>query len=132
MTVLDNYKKSKLLTKLNYPICKLTGTCEETSPIDPSTGPVDTTNDLITRTLGITFETIYKNLASYPYNIDGSEKNYLKKTYYLENNKKIIVEVDGKTPNQVIITITGDTGYTNPLIRTTIVTGNNINTIYNV
>jgi hypothetical protein len=132
MTILDNYKKSKLLTKLNYTICKLKGNCEETSAIDPSTGPVNTTNDLVTRTSGVTFETIYKNLASYPCDIDSSEKNYLKKTYYLENNKKIIVDVDGKTPNQVIVTITGDTGYTKPLIRTTIVTGSNIKTTYNV
>lgn len=99
--------------------------------IDPTTGPEDDSLTLTMRTMSITFETLYKNLASYPHSIDFSSDSKIVKTYYLENDKKInittLIEQDGTL---LKTTITGDTELPYPLLRTKTIYGDNVNVIY--
>lgn len=99
--------------------------------IDPSTGPEDNTLTLTMRSLAITFEFLYKNIASYPSTIDLSSDTKVVKTFYLENSKKItvttLIEQDGTLFKT---TISGDTELPYPLLRTKTIYGDKINTIY--
>lgn len=98
--------------------------------IDPTDGPEDD-RTITVRTLGVTFESIYKNIASYPNNTDMSDPNYLKKIFYLENDKKIYVDIDLRVEGKIVTTITGDTGLkSNSVIKTTTFNDTEINSIY--
>ena len=100
--------------------------------IDPTEGPSDD-KTITVRTLGITFESIYKNIASYPSNTDMSDPNYLKKIFYLENDKKIYVDIDLRVDGKIITTITGDTGVSSEsLVKTTTFNDTEINTVYDI
>ncbi len=105
-------------------------TDEVLDTIDPTEGPVDD-KTITVRTLGITFESIYKNIASYPYNIDQSDPNYLKKKFYLEDDKVISIDIDIRVEGKIVTTITGDTGtkYTS-LVKTTTFNNSEINSVY--
>lgn len=101
--------------------------------IDPTTGP-DDDSTIIMRTLGITFESINKNIASYPNQIvmyTENGKDMIRKTYYLEDSMIIImlteISVDG---NLIITTLTGDTTLDYDIKKITTINNNLINTVY--
>ena len=114
MTIEDNLKKILNLSINNNWL----GNKIEEVVIDPTTGPEDNTLTLTMRSLAITFEYLYKNIASYPYTIDFSSDTNIIKTFYLENSKKIIVntliEQDGTLFKT---TISGDTELPYPIMR---------------
>lgn len=99
--------------------------------IDPSLGPDDNTTPIGMRILGVTFENIYKNIASYPNKTDMSNENSISKTFYLEQGKIInvstLLEDDG---NIIRTTISGDTTLDNPVVRITTIYNDIIKTIY--
>lgn len=132
-TIAQNFNKTVLKSTNNYTLCMLNNTCVEEGdlPVDPAIGPTDGNIDLNTRTVGITFETIYKNIASYPNSIDMTNKKYITKVFYLGNDKQINVTVDMLTSNKIVTTISGDTGYDKNLIKTILITDNiKIDTVY--
>lgn len=101
--------------------------------IDPSTGPEDDTLNITMRTLGVTFETIYKNIASYPNSIDTTVENKIIKKYYLENDKLITITINMETIGEVerITTLLeGDTSLNYPIKRIKEIQNGIINTIY--
>lgn len=114
MTIEDSLKKILNLSINNNWL----GNKIEEVVIDPTTGPEDNTLTLTMRSLAITFEYLYKNIASYPYTIDFSSDTNIIKTFYLENSKKIIVntliEQDGTLFKT---TISGDTELPYPIMR---------------
>lgn len=131
-SITSNFNRSKLGGTNNYALCKLNHNCTETDPdLDPTNGPIDILSDLISRTAGVTFETLYKNIASYPSEIDASNKQYIITKYYLEESKIITVTVDVPDKTRITTTISGDTGYDNPLVKiVTIEPNRKINTVY--
>lgn len=132
-TIAQNFNKTILKSTNNYTLCMLNNTCVDDTnlPIDPTIGPTDGITDLNTRTVGITFETIYKNIASYPNSIDMTNKKYIIKVFYLGDNKQINVTVDMLIEGKIITTISGDTGYEKNLIKTILITDNiKIDTVY--
>lgn len=111
---------------------------EDTIPsdgIDPTTGPSDDLS-ITVRTLGVTFESIYKNIASYPNSTDMSNENLIKKIFFLENDQKIYINTEiteGLTSGKIVTKITGDTSLNNiGLVRTIVYDDNNIDTVYGV
>jgi len=132
-TIAQNFNKTILKSTNNYTLCMLNNTCVDDAgiPVDPTIGPIDGITDLNTRTVGITFETIYKNIASYPNSIDMTNKKYITKVFYLGNNKQINVTVNMLTEGKIVTTISGDTGYEKNLIKTILITDNiKIDTVY--
>lgn len=127
MTIEDNINKILNLSINNNWL----GNKTEEVVIDPSTGPEDNTLTLTMRSLAITFEYLYKNIASYPNTIDFSSDTKVVKTYYLENNKKIniitLIEQDGTLFKT---TISSDTELPYPVLRTKTIYGDKVNTIY--
>lgn len=101
--------------------------------IDPTTGPEDDTT-ITMRTLGITFESINKNIASYPNQISmyiENGKDMISKTYYLEDDMTINMltetSIDG---NLIITTLTGDTTLGYDIKKIITINNNLINTVY--
>lgn len=101
--------------------------------IDPTTGPEDDST-ITMRTLGITFESINKNIASYPNQISmyiENGKDMINKTYYLEDNMTINMltetSIDG---NLIITTLTGDTTLGYDIKKIITINNNLINTVY--
>jgi len=88
------------------------------------------TPDLFSRTLKITVETLLKNIASYNYKTDMSDRKYHIKTYYLEDNKKINIIVDMRDSKHIIYKISGDTGYDKVLIKDIVIKDDEIITTY--
>ena len=112
------YDKENHKTLNNYPLCVKSGNCpdinvDETIPVEYS----PPTKDLTTRTLAVTFESLYKNIASYDYKLDMTNKRYITKIYTLEENKTITVIVDMITKYNIKTTIEGDTGYPYKLVK---------------
>jgi len=100
--------------------------------IDPSVGPEDD-RTITVRTLGLTFESIYKNIASYPNTTDISNSDFLRRTIFLENDKKIYINTDISIEGRIVTTITGDTSLKgNGLVRTIIYDVLKIDTVYSV
>lgn len=127
MTIEDNLKKILNLSINNNWL----GNKIEEVVIDPTTEPEDDTLTLTMRTMRITFDSLYNNIASYPNTIDFSSDTTVVKTFYLENNKKItvttLIEQDGTLFKT---TISGDTELPYPLLRIKTIYGDKINTIY--
>lgn len=100
--------------------------------IDPTTGPYDDTLTITMRTLSVTFESIYKNIASYPNKIDMSNENHIIKKYYLENDLLITVDtIIEENGNLITTIISGDTTLKYPIARITKINTNEIiDTIY--
>lgn len=99
--------------------------------IDPTTGPEDDTLTLTMRTMSITFESLYQNIASYPFTIDLSSDTEIVKSYYLENDKKITISVLIENDGTVFTTtITGDTELPYPIRKIKTIYGDKINVIY--
>lgn len=101
--------------------------------IDPTTGPEDDST-ITMRTLGVTFESINKNIASYPNQVamyTENGKEMIRKTYYLEDDMIITMitemSVDG---NLIITTLTGDTTLDYDIKKITTINNNLINTVY--
>lgn len=101
--------------------------------VDPTTGPEDDST-ITMRTLGVTFESINKNIASYPNQISmytENGKEMISKTYYLEDSMVITmlteISVDG---NLIISTLTGDTTLGYDIKKITTINNNLINTVY--
>ncbi len=101
--------------------------------IDPTTGPEDDST-ITMRTLGITFESINKNIASYPNQISmyiENGKDMISKTYYLEDDMTINMltetSIDG---NLIITTLTGDTTLGYDIKKIITINNNLINTVY--
>ena len=88
------------------------------------------TPDLFSRTLKVTVETLLKNIASYNYKTDMSDRKYHIKTYYLEDNKKINITVDMKDSKHIIYKISGDTNYDKVLIKDIVIKDDEIITTY--
>jgi len=100
----------------NYPL-----DINSTSYVAPDTTtttlpPADT---LKSRTASVTYETLYKNIASYPYTTDSSTTKLLTRVHTLTDGSTITVVTDMTTQDVIVQTITGNTGYSNPLIKTT-------------
>jgi len=99
----------------NYPV-----NSGSTSYVAPVTQPPITVVDtLVSRTSSVTYETIYKNLASYPYTVDNTVTKVLTKVYTLSDATTITVVTDMTTHDVIVQTITGNTGYIKSLIKTT-------------
>lgn len=85
---------------------------DETTPvIDPTTGPSDD-RTLPLRLAGITFEMLSHNLASYGYalnvsrtEVDGVKTLKIIKTYYLEDNMKIVATTETNLDGNIVKTI---------------------------
>jgi len=105
------------LTLSNYPLAVV----NDVVPATVVTEVVVTNSDntLLTRSLTVTFETIYKNLASLPSTTDMSNNKYLTQVYTLPDLTTITVVVDMLTPGLIVTTISGNTGYTSKLVKTT-------------
>jgi len=88
------------------------------------------TPDLFSRTLKVTVETLLKNIASYNYKTDMTDRKYHIKTYYLENDKKINITVDMRDSKHIIYKISGDTDYDKVLIKDIVIKDNEIITTY--
>lgn len=130
MSIVDEMRK-----KLNFNINNLWlgNKITDVVVIDPTTGPEDDTLTLTMRTLGITFESLYQNYASYPNTINLSNDAHIIKTYYLENDKKILIDIVTKENTQGTViktTISGDTELPYPLLRMKTIYGEDINTTY--
>ena len=101
--------------------------------IDPSEGPEDDTLNITMRTLGVTFETIYKNIASYPNTIDTTLDNVIIKKYFLENDKFITITTTIEDLNdlqRIVTVLEGDTSLNYPIKRIKEIQNNIIKTIY--
>ena len=111
----------------NYPLGTATS---YTQPIITIVTPL--IDSLLNRNFKITYESLYQNIASYPYTLDMVNKLYLVKTYTLPNGGVITQTTDMTVPNIITTTIDGNTGYTSPLVKTvTIATDkNSLNTVY--
>lgn len=96
----------------NYPLDMIIENKESTSSISK---PI--TFDLQQRTSGVTFETLLRNIASYKYEVDLTNNKNINKKYYLENNKIINVNINSYNKDNIVITISGDTGYNKNLIK---------------
>lgn len=101
--------------------------------VDPTTGPEDDST-ITMRTLGVTFESINKNIASYPNQVamyTENGKDMIRKTYYLEDDMIITMitemSADG---NLIITTLTGDTTLDYDIKKITTINNNLINTVY--
>lgn len=101
--------------------------------VDPTTGPEDDST-ITMRTLGVTFESINKNIASYPNQVamyTENGKDMIRKTYYLEDDMIITMitemSADG---NLIIATLTGDTTLDYDIKKITTINNNLINTVY--
>lgn len=101
--------------------------------VDPTTGPEDDST-ITMRTLGVTFESINKNIASYPNQVamyTENGKDMIRKTYYLEDDMIITmiteISADG---NLIIATLTGDTTLDYDIKKITTINNNLINTVY--
>ena len=105
----------------NEPICYLTGGCtlEEMLPYLPEQGVQDGETNMLIRTRNITFESLYKNIATLPHTVDITNKQYVIKKYYLTETKIITITVDSRMTNRVLTTISGE-GIVNNLIKTTV------------
>lgn len=87
-----------------------------TGPV-PSDGPqIDVDSDINARMFKQTFEKLYQNLASYPFNtkVNG---DIITRVYTMENNRSYTVKIDGTNENDIIIEITGDNGHDGTLIK---------------
>lgn len=117
------YAQDVRLTLNNWPLCAYDSNCINNDPtiVNDPTIPQDNFENcnLQTRTYGVTFETIRQNLASYNYSTDLTDIKHLFRTYYLEDSKTILQEVDMRTPGIVITKLSGDTGYASTLVKTT-------------
>lgn len=124
--------QDSLVATNNYPLSEPDEVIVDDTPEDPvedtgdvNTGDTDTDDtDTVTETvddsLGIleTFETIYQNLKSLPY--DGNVVNslYVTRTYTKNDGSTIVVERDGSVENLLVIKISGNTGFDNTLVKT--------------
>jgi len=120
--VVSLYSKYRLGINNNYRICKWStdldcepdndGTVSDVDPILPD-------SYLLNRTLKITYETLYQNIASLNNHTNMVNSRYFIRTYFLENDKTITVITDMSTIGTIISTISGDTGYNKKLVKTT-------------
>lgn len=101
--------------------------------IDPTEGPEDDYT-ITMRTLGVTFESINRNIASYPNQITMSTENnteIIDKVYYLEDNQEIrmytVIKNDG---NLITTDLSGDTTLEYPIRKIVTIDNNLINSIY--
>lgn len=115
----------------NEPICYLTGSCtlEEMLPYMPDQGVQDGITDMLVRTRGITFESIYENIATLPHTIDITNKQYVVKKYYITPIKIITITVDSTIPYRILTKISGG-DLTNTLVKTTVKKDNVYYTTY--
>lgn len=101
--------------------------------VDPTTGPEDDST-ITMRTLGVTFESINKNIASYPNQVamyTENGKDMIRKTYYLEDDMIITMITEMSTDgNLIITTLTGDTTLDYDIKKITTINNNLINTVY--
>lgn len=127
----DSFNLSVVKTENNNSLCRFTNNCNgissgggsDTGSVAPGTPFKDTLNSMITN---VTFETIYKNLASFPNVIDRTNRRLVYITYTIDTLRSIVATIDRTVKNVVTITLTGDTGYTKSLVKTIIMDGKNI------
>lgn len=93
---------------------------------------INETQSLRSRLNAVTFEKLYKNLASYHNICDCSNYKYITKTYYIDNENSITVTVDSTTPKKILTTISGSTGISGKLIKTTTIVNKKYITIYTI
>jgi len=125
----------------NFPLCIATGTCSEIAlpetpnvpqpPVDPNEGNGVDGFSLRQQLFKVNFNTIYSNTSNLPTHTDTSDKRYLIREVYLPDGKQIDITIDMKTKGLIVTTITGDTGFDRPLIKTTTYEKNKfIKTVY--
>lgn len=109
----DAYAASVTEKMNNWPLAISTG-------LDPSIGPYGTPMSLVDRINMVTFETIAKNICSYPFRMDLRDPEKVTRTYYLDTTKTntIVLTIDTSVPNTVKKTLTGNTGYDGILFKT--------------
>lgn len=105
-TISETYAASVTASMNNWPLAMSTG-------LDPSIGPIGIPTDPVSRINMVTFETLAKNICSYPHRTDIRNPELITTTYYLDFSKTntIVKTTDTTTPNTVKITLTGNTGY---------------------
>jgi hypothetical protein len=135
--VTDNFNITLFKTQNNNPLCRLTNKCDEINNntgdngsggvITPPTPVVVNFKDTLVAILNdVTFERLYKNIASFPNTIDRTNRKLVTTVYTINTTKKITVLMDRTVRNKIVITITGDTGYIKSLIKTILLDGKNI------
>lgn len=124
-TISDSYTATSSAKVNNAPLSPSTG-------LDPTVGPVGDSSDLATRLLGVNFEQIAKNLASYPSRSDLTVSGQYTKTYYMDSTGTDTITVTtvftklSTVSLKKVTTITGKTGYDTSLIKTTIYIRNTV------
>ena len=81
--------------------------------------PLETQADILSKSLKLTYETLYQNIASLDNHTNMIDKRYFIKTYYLDASKTITVTNDMRDLGLIISTISGDTGFDKELVKTT-------------
>lgn len=111
-TISETYAASVTEKMNNWPLAITTG-------LDPSVGPYGTPTDTANRINMVTFETIAKNICSYPFRMDLREENVVTKTFYLDATKTntIVKTIYLANPNEIKTTLTGNTGYDEVLYK---------------
>lgn len=131
VAVYNKYAKS---VSNNFRICKWLEyiDCEETSvPTGNVVVQVDPANHLLNKTLKLTYETLYQNIASLDNHTDMRDPRYFIRTYYLDNSKTITVITNMRDLGVIVSTISGDTGFDKVLVKTTTyVKNSNIDVTY--
>jgi len=113
-TITDTTEDSLEAVSNNWPYTMSTG-------LDPYVGTPDDVKDLESRLNGVTFEHIAKNIASYPYEVLYISESIKEKTFFIDGTKKITLRTElsmMSTFFKIVQTITGDTGYDTPLVKT--------------
>jgi len=111
------YNEKVLLTLSNFPLAVSSGTLPTTTTTT-TTVATNTVNPLLSRSLAVTFESIYKNIASLPFKSDISNNKYLTRVYTLPDATTITVIIDMLTAGTIVTSISGNTGYTEILLKT--------------
>jgi len=117
---LATYDNTVLNATNNYPLNQKV----LTTPT-PSTATQSVIDSSVLNTLsGVTYEQMYKNLASYKHTINMTDKKNITITYTTDINTVITVNTDMRTPGVIVSTISGDTPSGMALIKTTSIDAN--------
>ena len=128
--VISNFNITVFKAQNNNPLCAYTNNCNTLDSLGGTSGDVNSptyaTNfkDTLASMLNdVTFETLYKNLASIPNVIDRTNRKLINTVYNIDSTKSITTLVDRTIRNMIVITITGSTGFTKSLVKTILLDG---------
>lgn len=124
----------------NHRICKWITSLDCDDNSDDSDNDVDESNELepiypdnelLSKTLRLTYETLYQNIASLNNHTDMIDSRYFIRTYFLDETRTITVTTNMHNLGSIVSTISGDTGFDKVLVKTTTyVKSSHINVVY--